>query len=87
MRYVNAKDALPPDLLGQIQEYLCGEMLYIPKKDEAKACWGQLSGVREQVMQRNSEIQANYRSGATVCELTDSYCLSESSIRKIIYAK
>ena len=87
MKYTNAKDVLPPELLAQIQEYLCGELIYIPRKEEKKACWGQLSGVREQVMRRNSEIQIKYRGGASVYELTDSYCLSESSIRKIIYGK
>ena len=85
MRYTNGKDALPPELLAEVQKYLCGEMLYIPKKDENKASWGQVSGYREQVMIRNLSIVERYQQGHLVGELVKQFCLSEASIRKIIY--
>ena len=85
MKYKNGRDVLPPDLLQEVQKYLCGEMLYIPKNDERKASWGQLSGLRDQVYARNLTIINSYNNGATVGELTKDYCLSEASIRKIIY--
>ena len=59
--------------------------MYIPRKDESRAAWGQKSGLREQVFKRNSRIVESYRTGTSVIDLTDEYCLSEASIRKIIY--
>ena len=86
MRYRNGKDVLPPELLDEIQKYLCGEMLYVPKKEETKASWGQLSGSKSQVQTRNVRIAARYQSGTSITELIREYCLSEASIRKIIYS-
>lgn len=86
MKYKNGKDVLPPELLEEVQKHLCGEMLYIPKRDEVKASWGQLSGLREQVYQRNIIIINSYHSGSTIDELIKEFCLSEASIRKIIYS-
>ena len=85
MRYVNAKDVLPPDVLSEVQKYSCGKLIYIPKRDDDKAGWGQINGTRSQVNLRNRGIAEAYRSGTTVYELMDAYCLSEASIRKIIY--
>lgn len=85
MKYKNGRDVLPPDLLDEIQKYACGELLYIPKKDEIKASWGTLSGTRDLVTHRNIRIINQYRSGTTVAELITEFCLSEASIRKIIY--
>ena len=85
MEYVNGKDVLPTELLEQIQNYLDGAILYIPKKDE-RASWGELSGSRDEVRRRNNEIVRNYRNGYTIERLTDLFCLSRSSIKKIIYS-
>jgi Mor family transcriptional regulator len=87
LRYVNARDVLPPDILSEVQKYLCGELIYIPKRDNDKAGWGQINGTRSQVVTRNRSIAEAYYSGASVYELMDRYCLSEASIRKIIYNK
>ena len=85
MNYKNGKDILPTELLDEIQKYISGEMIYIPKRTNSKARWGQLSGMRHQVNSRNTEIRESYRNGVSVNELTESFCLSESSIKKIIY--
>ena len=86
MKYVNARDVLPPSLLQEIQKHLCGELLYIPQKDTKKAGWGQKSGTRLSLRLRNRSIIEAYQKGKTIYELMDSYCLSEASIRKIIYS-
>ena len=85
MKYVNGRDALPPELLAEVQKYLSGEMLYIPKTDE-KAEWGSVSGWRDRLNDRNNQIAASYRKGVAVSELVTEFCLSEASIRKIIYS-
>lgn len=87
MRYVNAKDVLPPEILTEVQKYSCGSLIYIPKRDSDKAGWGQINGTRAMVSLRNRRIMEAYRNGTPVYELMEEYCLSEASIRKIIYTK
>ena len=87
MKYVNAKDVLPPDILAQVQEYSGGALVYVPKKDEEKIGWGQKNGARTQVLKRNTSIQEAYRNGSSVCELMTEHFLSEASIRKILRGK
>ena len=85
LKYVNAKDVLPPDILDIVQKYTCGALIYVPKKDEEKIGWGQLSGARAQVHKRNINILDAYKRGSSILELMNDYCLSEASIRKIVY--
>ena len=87
MKYVNAKDVLPPDILSEVQKYSCGALIYIPKKECEKAGWGQSNGTRAQVSMRNRLIAEAYKKGSTVYELMEQYYLSEASIRKIIYKR
>lgn len=86
MIYKNGRDVLPPDLLLEVQKYLNGELIYIPKKEENKVSWGTLSGSREIVFKRNHNIIEKYTNGTTIIELQEEFCLSEASIRKIIYS-
>ena len=87
MKYVNAKDVLPADVLSEVQKYTCGNLIYIPKRKEKRAMWGTLNGSKKQVVLRNKKIAEAYRSGAKVHDLMSMYCLSEASIKKIIYAR
>ena len=43
MRYMKAADVLPPDLLKQVQIYIDGEYLYIPRRAETRRAWGAVS--------------------------------------------
>jgi len=82
--YKNGKDILPPSLLKQLQEYIQGEIVYIPKREQKRAGWGENNGTRLIIERRNKEIYRLYKSGWTILELIQSYHLSEDSIRKII---
>ena len=86
MRYRNAREVLPPDLLREIQKYTCGELLYIPQKEEFRASWGALNGTKAHMTTRNGYIVKKYREGSSVDKLIEEFCLSESSIRKITYS-
>lgn len=86
MKYENAKDVLPPDLITQIQKYAAGKLLYIPQKEEPKA-WGSLSGTRQKLLQRNQRIFNEYKEGKGIGELAEEYFLSADSIKKIVYGK
>ncbi|MCD1259332.1 hypothetical protein B5M42_010840 [Paenibacillus athensensis] len=84
MSYKNGKDVLPPSLLKQLQEYIQGEIIYIPKKEQKRAGWGENNGTRLVIERRNREIFRLYQNGSTVMELIQAFHLSEDSIRKII---
>lgn len=84
MNYKNGKDVLPPELLKWLQDYVQGELVYIPKKEENRVGWGQSNGTRMLIEVRNGEIRKMYMSGTTVDCLMEQFHLSEDSIRKIV---
>lgn len=82
--YKNGRDVLPPELLQQIQQYIDGELLYIPKQGEQRAGWGELSGSKARIERRNEEMYQAYCKGRSIEELERIYFLSGESVRKII---
>ncbi|MCU9614935.1 CD3324 family protein [Caldibacillus lycopersici] len=84
MQYKNGKEVLPDRLLDEIQNYIQGELLYIPKKEQ-RAGWGEVNGSRHQIASRNREIYQLYVNGYTMGQLERKYNLALDSIRKIIY--
>jgi Mor family transcriptional regulator len=82
--YKNGRDILPPDLLKELQQYIQGELIYIPKKNNQRVGWGELSGTRKLITRRNEEIYHLYTEGSSVEDLQQAYYLSEDSIRKVI---
>ena len=53
MKYKNARDILPPELISQIQKYAAGKLLYIPKEDDSTP-WGTLSGAKLALKKKKS---------------------------------
>ena len=84
MAYMNAENVLPDELIRQIQKYVDGQPLYIPRKNERKKAWGEKNGTREALAKRNTEIYLEFAGGSTIAELTKRYYLSEKSIWRII---
>lgn len=84
MKYKNAQNMLPVWLLERLQEYVQGEIIYIPKKQKLRVGWGAANGTREKYLERNIEIKMLYSNGTTISDLSLKYCLSEDSIRKIV---
>ena len=84
MKYINAHNILPKYIIKVIQEYVDGEYLYIPRREEEQKRWGERSGSREALKRRNIEIYDKYIKGAKVMELSEEYYLSDKSIRRII---
>lgn len=85
MKYKNAQDILPDKLLQELQIYISGETIYIPRV-KSKKQWGEQSGARSYYKQRNEEIREKHKNGKSIDELSFEYSLSMDSIRKIIYA-
>ncbi|MBN2980951.1 MULTISPECIES: CD3324 family protein [Cohnella] len=84
MLYKNGKDVLPPSLLEELQKYVNGELIYIPKPQERRARWGEVSGTRQMLAERNREIRRLHEDGWSVEALEGKYHLSGESIRKIL---
>ena len=84
MKYINAQDILPQEILENIYEYMDSGYLYIPRKIEEKKPWGEHSGLKLEISKRNLDIYEKYLDNKTVDKLAKEYYLSESSIRRII---
>ena len=85
MKYINAAEILPGKLLKEIQTYMDGGVLYIPKKTSARKGWGSVSGSREFYQKRNKEIQLLFETGSSIEALSGRYGLAHSTLKKIIY--
>ncbi|HEX3048171.1 MAG TPA: CD3324 family protein [Bacillota bacterium] len=85
MSYKNGKNLLPEFLLLQIQEYVQGEIIYIPRKEPGRTGWGEANGAKQEFRSRNEEIRKLSQSGIKIRELAEQYHLSEHSIRKILH--
>jgi len=87
MKYRKAEMILPDNLVREIQNYIQGEYIYIPSKLNKRKKWGENSGSRIHIKNRNEEIRNKYLNGYTIKELTEQFFLSVDSIKKIIYTK
>lgn len=85
MGYKRAEDILPSEIISQIQDYVDGEYLYIPRKEENRKAWGEQTDTRQMLKKRDQEILQAYLDGASKQELSERYFLSEKSIERIIY--
>lgn len=84
MHYKNGKEVLPAELLQELQKYIQGELIYIPREETTRKAWGENNGTRENIRKRNIEIYKFYKEGHSIDELMMMYNLSEDSIRKIV---
>ncbi len=84
MRYQRANEILPEELVELIQNYIDGEYVYIPRKQENKRNWGEGTGAREERKRRDRSIYKDYLSGFCVKILAERYYLSEKSIQRIV---
>lgn len=84
MSYRKAECVLPADLVEQIQNYIDGECLYIPRKESNKRNWGDSTSIRIEMEERNHRIYLEYRAGMTTAELAERYFLSPKSIQRIV---
>ena len=87
MKYINAKTLLPDTLLRELQSYMQGGYLYVPTDQSQQKRWGEVSGYRQELQQRNRRIIEEFRNGTSMEELAEKYFLSVHTIRKIIYQK
>lgn len=75
---------IPPQLIEQIQEYIDGQTVYIPRKPSKRRGWGESNGATLSLAERNEEIYKKYREGKSVKELAEEYYISKQGIYKIL---
>ena len=84
MSYIKAEEILPEDLIRQIQAYVDGVYIYIPRKPGTRRKWGQETAYKAELKVRNDRIRKDYGAGERVAALSCKYHLSEKSIRRIL---
>ncbi len=82
MKYVNANDILPEELLSMIQAYYQGGYLYIPKENFCTV--KQQTDYEIELEKRNQHIYLKHLEGRTNEQLGKIYHLSQASIRRIL---
>ncbi|MGV2644738.1 hypothetical protein GNF86_25795, partial [Clostridium perfringens] len=73
MKYIKAQDVLPEEIVKIIQEYVDGEYLYVPRKNDNHKAWGEKSGIKSSLKVRNNEIYKKYIAVTTIYELTKEF--------------
>jgi Mor family transcriptional regulator len=86
LKYINANKVLPEKLIVEIQKYVQGGTIYIPKQETEYQKWGTSSGGRRLLDHRNAAITASFISGSSIQQLAEEYYLSTETIKKIIYS-
>ncbi len=81
MSYINANIVLPKELIKEIQKYVNGINLYIPKVPGVKNA---NSSYKLEILKRNQEIYEMFLNGEKVSKLATKYFLSEKSIYRIL---
>ena len=82
MKYKNANNILPVELIDAIQKYVQGEYIYIPIKDKLVNTIP--TEYEVELQKRDRHIYTKALEGVSNKELSVMYSLSESSIRRII---
>lgn len=85
MKYENARDILPESLLLELQQYAAGKLIYIPSAE--KKAWGETSGYKRYLADRNREIRARFHAGTGIEALAEEFFLSCDTIKRIVYSK
>jgi len=87
MKYVKATAILPEELIIEIQKYVQGETIYIPKPKQSYQKWGARSGTRTLIKDRNKSIRNEFQNGKSIHQLAEEYFLSIETIKKIVYSR
>lgn len=85
MGYIKAEEILPVEIIEIIQQYVDGANIYIPRRKEDRAGWGQNNRAKERIYARDKRIYEEYKQGIKVKELAEKYYLSEKSIWRILH--
>ncbi|MBQ3907429.1 MAG: hypothetical protein II743_11775 [Lachnospiraceae bacterium] len=83
MSYIKAEEVLPKELLETIQQYVDGQLIYIPCKEKQE--WGSGTNAKVFFRERNERIFNSFQSGTSLKDLALLFSLSEKSIQRILH--
>lgn len=81
MGYQNASKVLPPELLKQVQQYVQGELIYIPRPGKRARS---TTALRRELAERNRRICEMRREGASVARIAEIFFLSTQAVYSIL---
>jgi len=81
MSYINAKSVLPKEMIKEIQKYVNGVNLYIPRLPVTNST---CNSYKLELYRRNQEIYKLFLQGEKVSKLAEKYYLSDKSIYRIL---
>lgn len=84
MRYIKAQDVLPEEMLTELQQYVDGAYLYIPRRRENRLSWGDRTQSKRETALRNHDIYLRHLMGEHPSRLAEEFFLTEKTIRRII---
>ena len=84
MGYIRAEEILPEEIIKLIQQYVDGQNIYIPRKEEHRREWGAATETKKELASRNQKIYKEFVKGCSVAELAARYFLSEKSIQRVV---
>lgn len=83
MKYENADNIFPKELLHEIRQFMPEGYVYISPQNGRKE-WGSLSGQKEELEKRNAQIFSEYKNSKSVDVISEERYLSKSSIYRIL---
>jgi sarcosine oxidase delta subunit len=87
MKYQNADAVFPDALLAEIQKYVQDGMIYIPRAKEKRKKWGENTGCRKYIAERNDTMKTKFKTSDSIAALAGEYNLAVETIKKIVYSK
>ena len=87
MKYINAGTLFPAALLAEIQKYMQDGIVYIPKTKDNYKKWGENTGSRKYVAERNDIIRRKFRTSGSIDALAAEFNLAVETIKKIVYSR
>ena len=85
MKYKNAVEILPAELVEEIQKYVQGEFLYVPKKE--RKAYRADTEYKTELAKRNARVFKMHLEGMSNARLAENFSLAQSSIRRILIAE
>ena len=83
MNYISAKDVLPMEIIKQIQYYVDGQIIYIPKSEPRKKGRKVDTLAKRELSIRNTNIYMEYISGISIKQLSQKYFLVEKVFKEL----
>lgn len=79
MSYYKAEEVLPEHIIKEIQKYVDGHSIYVPKKPDNRKNWGESTETLSFLEKRNEQIYSEYLEGCSITQLSAKYYLVEKA--------